>query len=350
MEHAKRSLRAPGAVRRQPVSLSRAGLITAEPLDARRGLPLLIQPAVGGVELLSWAGSNRDFIESRLQRHGALLFRRFDVRAASGLEQFIRVVSGEALEYRERSSPRSRVSGNIYTSTDYPASQSIFLHNENSYQRVVNQKIFFCCETPPARGGETPIADCRRVYERISPRVRERFAAKGWMYTRNYGEGFGLPWPTAFQTSDRAAVEEHCRRNGIEAEWQSGGRLRTRAVLPAISRHPRTRELTWFNHAVFFHASTLEPALREGLLVEFKTEDDFPINTYYGDGSPIEPEVLDELRQAYRQETVSFPWERGDLLMVDNLLVAHGRAPFDGPRKILVGMSEPIGRQDLGAV
>lgn len=348
METGKQSFRKLGAVRRQPVSLSRAELVRAEPLSAGRGLPLLIQPSVRGVELISWASSNRDFVEARLHRHGALLFRHFDVQGAPEFEEFIRVISGDTLEYRERSSPRSRVGGNIYTSTDYPAAHSIFLHNENSYQRVVNLKIFFYCETPAPRGGETPIADCRRVYERISPRVRERFAEKGWMYVRNYGDGFGLPWQTVFQTADKAAVEEHCRGNGIEAEWRSEGRLRTRAVLPAVARHPRTRELTWFNHATFFHASTLEPTLREGLLAEFETEDDFPTNTYYGDGSPIEPEVLDELREAYRQETVSFPWERGDLLMLDNLLVAHGRAPFDGARKILVGMSEPAGRQDLG--
>ena len=50
------------------------------------------------------------------------------------------------------------------------------------------------------------------------------------------------------------------------------------------------------------------------------------------------------LREAYRRETVSFPWQKGDLLMLDNMLVAHGRAPFSGPRQILVGMAEPVTR------
>jgi hypothetical protein len=46
------------------------------------------------------------------------------------------------------------------------------------------------------------------------------------------------------------------------------------------------------------------------------------------------------VREAYRQETVTFPWQEGDILMLDNMLVAHGRSPFVGSRKIAVGMSE----------
>jgi alpha-ketoglutarate-dependent taurine dioxygenase len=107
--------------------------------------------------------------------------------------------------------------------------------------------------------------------------------------------------------------------------------------------------MVWFNHGTFFHVSTLDPETRLALLAQVG-EADLPNNTYYGDGSPIEPEVLDHLREAYRRETVSFPWEAGDVLMVDNMLVAHGRSPFAGPRQILVGMSHPISSDDLADV
>ncbi len=178
---------------------------------------------------------------------------------------------------------------------------------------------------------------------RIDPAVRDRFVEKGWMYLRNFGSGFGLDWPTVFQTDDRGEVEEHCRRGGIECEWRPDGNLRTRAVRPAVAEHPVTGETVWFNHATFFHVSTLEPALRETLLEQFSQED-LPTNTFYGDGSPIEPEVLDSLRDAYRSETVRFPWQEGDLLLLDNMLVAHGREPFEGERLVLVGMAEPVSR------
>jgi hypothetical protein len=86
----------------------------------------------------------------------------------------------------------------------------------------------------------------------------------------------------------------------IEFEWKPGDRLRTRQVREPMLRHPHTKELTWFNHITFFHISTLEPNLREAIMADFD-EADYPNNTYYGDGSRIEPEVIEELREAYRQ-------------------------------------------------
>jgi alpha-ketoglutarate-dependent taurine dioxygenase len=309
-------------------------------------MPLLIEPASTGVDLITWAGMNRDLLEEKLQKHGGILLRGFGLRLAEDLETFINAVSGKALEYRERSSPRSVIKGNIYTSTDYPPSQPIFLHNENSYQKEWPLKVFFLCKQPPAAGGATPIADCRSVFARIEPSVRERFTSRKWMYVRNFGDGFGLDWQNVFQTSDKREVELHCQSKGIEVEWREGNRLRTRAVRPAVVRHPKTGDPVWFNHATFFHVSTLEPSVRDALVEEFK-ETELPANTYYGDGAPIEPEVMDHLRECYRSATISFPWQTGDLLMLDNMLVAHGRAPFSGPREILVGMAEPVSEEQV---
>lgn len=335
-----------GAIRRRAVSVSTETLVKMCPLFPDRDLPLLIEPAVPGLSLTTWAQMNRAFLDEKLLHHGGILFRGFGLQEAADLEQVIQAISGESLEYRERSSPRHSVAGNIYTSTDYPPNRSIFLHNENSYQSQWPLKIFFFCRQPALERGETPIADVRRVLRHIEPEVRERFAQKGWMYIRNFGDGFGLAWPTVFQTDDPAQVEAHCARSDIQIEWKGENHLRTRAVRPALARHPKTGETVWFNHATFFHISTLEPDIREGLLAEFD-ENDLPANTYYGDGSPIEPEVVEHLREAYRRETVSFPWQKGDLLLLDNMLVAHGRAPFAGPRQVLVGMAEPVTRDEV---
>jgi alpha-ketoglutarate-dependent taurine dioxygenase len=112
-----------------------------------------------------------------------------------------------------------------------------------------------------------------------------------------------------------------------------------------MARHPVTGETVWFNHATFFHVSTLEPMLRDALLAEFDP-DDVPTNSCYGDGSPIEADVLDLLRAAYRDATVAFPWQEGDILLIDNMLAAHGRSPFTGPRKVVVAMAEPMSERE----
>ncbi len=109
----------------------------------------------------------------------------------------------------------------------------------------------------------------------------------------------------------------------------------------AVATHPKTNAEVWFNQAHLFHISSLEPDVRQSLLSAFR-EEDLPRNVYYGDGSPIEDSVLDEIREAYRQETVIFPWQEGDTLLLDNMLFTHGRTPFVGSRKVLVGMAESI--------
>jgi alpha-ketoglutarate-dependent taurine dioxygenase len=323
-------------------------MVRAEPLFVDRDLPLVVRPAVPGASVAAWAASHGDLISSYLLKHGGILLRGFGLATTVDFEAALRAIAGELLEYRERSSPRSAVGEKVYTSTDYPPDQPIFLHNENSYQMTWPKRIYFFCATPPSTGGETPIADTRRVYARIDPEIRERFESKGWTYVRNFGDGMGLPWQTVFQTQSREKVEEHCRNNGIEVEWKDGGRLRTRARRRVAARHSESGDMTWFNHATFFHVSTLAEPYREALLEEF-AEEDLPANTYYGDGTPIEAEVLEHLRAAYQAEAVSFPWELGDLLILDNMLVAHGRAPYAGPRKILVGMSHPCSWSDQGS-
>lgn len=341
----KRSLKNLRPGQRKAVGVSSEDLIIAEGLTGG-SLPLVIRPSSGGLNLAVWAAHNRSLIETHLATHGAILFRGFKIDDVTEFEWFVSSVSAEMLEYKERSSPRSQVSGKIYTSTEYSASQSIFPHNENSYQLNWPTKIFFFCLAPAEQGGETPIVDTRRVFQRLTPRLRERFIKKQVKYVRNFGVEFGLRWSFVFQTTDKIAVERYCSQNKIRCEWREGDRLRTEAVRPAVVRHPRTGEWSWFNHATFFHCSTLEPLVREALLSEL-SEDELPNNTYYGDGTPIEPEVLDELRAAYREETASFRWQAGDVLMLDNLLVAHSRTPYAGARKVVVGMADPLSWNDV---
>ncbi|HEX2224790.1 MAG TPA: TauD/TfdA family dioxygenase [Thermoanaerobaculia bacterium] len=330
-----------GAIRRKAVDVSADSLVRFESLEGAGDLPRVVQAALPGVDLTTWVRENRERIDETLRRHGGILFRGFDVRTEQDLEALVAALSGELLEYTYRSTPRTNVSGRIYTSTEYPADQTIPMHNEMSYTASWPLKIWFFCMKAAPEGGETPIADSRRVYRKIGPAVRQRFADLGVLYVRNYGGGVDLSWQEVFQTSDRAEAEEMCRKAGIELEWLGGDRLRTRQVCQGVATHPRTGEPVWFNQAHLFHVSNLPAEAQAALLASFAPED-LPRNTYYGDGSPIEPETLAEIRRAYDEESVVFPWRDGDVVLLDNMLVAHGRKPFKGPRKVVVGMAEPF--------
>jgi len=72
-----------------------------------------------------------------------------------------------------------------------------------------------------------------------------------------------------------------------------------------------------------------------------------PRNVCYGDGTPIEDDVISEINQVYQQSKTSFPWQQQDILMLDNMLAAHGRYPYIGERKIVVAMAEMIQSKDI---
>lgn len=328
------------AGRRKSIVQSYERLIKTSFLTAGT-LPLVIQPDQDNLILSDWVRSNRAFIEAHLQRHGGLLFRGFGLTSQSDFEDLLEALALPLMRYFEGATPRTELGDHIYTSTEFPADQSIALHNELTYVTTWPMKILFFCQQPAASGGATPIADVRKVLRRLSPAVVGRFLEHGWMLVRNFGD-LGLSWQTSFHTQASGEVEAYCRQARIEWEWRSGSRLRTKQARRAIAMHPRTGEEVWFNHVAFWHVSSLVEAAREAMR-DFFSEEELPYNTYYGDGSPIEDEVVEEIREAYRKERVEFGWERGDLLLLDNMLVAHGRNPFAGERQILVAMGEPYG-------
>jgi alpha-ketoglutarate-dependent taurine dioxygenase len=345
-ESQKPSLKNIGVTRRKAVGVSQEAWIRVGRLPSGEALPLVLQPAIEGVDLVEWAKGNRGIIEGYLLKHGGILFRGFNISSAADFEQFSTAFSTALLEYTYRSTPRSQERGNIYTSTEYPADQVIPLHNENAYTSTWPMKIWFFCVTAARQGGETPIADSRKVFARIDPKIREHFMQKKVRYVRNYRSGIDLPWQAVFQTTSKSAVEEYCRSAGIGFEWKNSDHLRTSQVCRAVASHPQTGEMVWFNQAHLFHVSSLPAEARETLLSTCQ-EEDLPRNAYYGDGSPIELAVLDEIRAIYQQEAVLFPWQEGDILMLDNMLIAHGRSSFVGPRKILVSMAEACSNKDM---
>ncbi|HEU4408798.1 MAG TPA: TauD/TfdA family dioxygenase [Polyangiaceae bacterium] len=332
--------RAPGARRRDPTRVSADALVRAGWLPGAPGLPLVVEPNVEGLDPVGWAEGARPWLEARLLEAGALLFRGFRVPDARAFRAFAAASGGGALlDYVERAAPRTAVAPQVYTSTEFAADQPIPLHHEMSYSHNWPARLWFYCARPAPRGGATPLASEREVTRRLPDGLKRRFVERGLAYVRNYGEGVDLGWREAFQTDDPAEVEAYCRASGAAFEWREGGRLRTRSPRRAMVEHPRTGERLWFNHAYIFHETNLPPEVRASLRARFGP-DEMPRNAFYGDGSPIEPEALALVRAAYEAAAVRFDWQEGDVLMVDNVLAAHGRDPFEGPRTVLVAMAD----------
>jgi alpha-ketoglutarate-dependent taurine dioxygenase len=313
-------------------------------IDGASAFPLTLRPA-RPVDLPAWAAANAHWIERALLVHGALLFRGFGLSTIADFERAAPALCPR-LHGDYGDLPREREGDSIYKATPYPPSMPILFHNEASHTGSWPLRQMFFCVQPAATGGATVIADGRRVYQRLPPAIREPFERLGLVYQRNFVECLDVSWQSFFQTDDRAAVEERCRARGVTVQWTAQG-LRTSWPAQAVARHPRTGELVWFNQIQLHHPACLDPRVRRSMSRLFG-EGDLPRHVHHGDGSPIGEQALGEIQAALSLQAVEVSWEAGDLLLLDNMLVAHARRPYTGPRRIAVAMGEMVSAPQRG--
>ncbi len=284
-------------------------------------------------------------VQALRRRHGAVLVRGLPFDTPAEVEAMAQALcDGFELVYYdgERATPRTSLGGHVYSSTEYKASESIFIHNECSSRLEWPLCLMFACGVPAPAGGATPLCDIRHVTRHLDAGVQAEFASRGIAYTRNYGGAFGVSIEYAFGTTDRAAVEAYCVARGIDCEWRDDGSLKTTFRRASHALHPETGETLWFNYATFYSRSALDPRLRR--LMRGVPESQRPFSAAWGDGAPISDDVFDACRAAYDAATYRFDWRRGDFLLLDNMLSGHGRDGFEGERQTYCVMAGEVQR------
>ena len=329
----------------KPVNQSATSLFRESPMVPGQPFPLLVEPVDAGLDLIEWVKANRPLIEQKLSKHAGLLFRGFQLHDIHAFEAFAEAVQpGLYGQYGDL--PKKEGGKNTYRSTPYPEKKMILFHNESSHQDRWPRKQLFFCEQPSPVGGATPVVDCRLMYQSLPAPLRDRFESKGLLYVRTFADKLDVSWQHFFKTEQRAEVEARCEAAGIQWQWLDNDELQIRTPCPAIIRHPVTGEKSFFNQVQLHHIYCLDPDVRDDLLALFG-EQRMPRHVYYGDGSPIEDAVMQQIGELYEQCAVRFDWQKGDVILLDNMLAAHARDPFEGPRKIVVAMGEMIERGAL---
>ena len=308
-------------------------------VDRRSGAPAIVR--VDAADPVRWAFEFRDVLRSAVTEHGAVLVRGLGLSDAVVAGDVIRQLTTSLMTEREAFAPRTAHSDRLYSSTPWPAFESMFLHNELSYLDRFPGMMLFACLQATVVGGSTVVADSSAVLDALPVELVERCERVGWQLVRNYNDDIGPSWTEAFGVGDRAAVERYCHAHAIEFEWRPGGKLRTRQRRVAVVRHPITGARCWFNQIAFFSEWASGPDVREFLMDDVYGPDELPFTTCFGDGTPISENVVEQVNAVYQAHALREPWQSGDLLLVDNIRAAHGREPFEGAREVLVALADP---------
>jgi alpha-ketoglutarate-dependent taurine dioxygenase len=319
-------------------------------------LPLVVSPKKHTtreqfVDLLRGQGGA---LKKRLLEHGGILFRGFPLEGAADFSSAIEALgTGSSVSYIGGDSPRTKVTGAVYTSTEAPSAVKIPLHNELSFVRHFPKHIYFYCDVAPAEKGETILGDARRIYRALDPSVRDRFMQRGLRYVScYYGDSWVMDlvnslqpshksWRQVFETDDPKEVERLCREHEFDFAWHDPSWIRISQTRPAAMAHPETKEWVWFSQAHLYDFNPrLLGAWRWVAAKMFYARPHTRLHeVFHSDGGKVLRRDLYHIMDTLDRSTVAFPWQRGDMLMLDNVLAMHGRATFAGKRRILAAMT-----------
>jgi alpha-ketoglutarate-dependent taurine dioxygenase len=293
---------------------------------------------------INWARENAKDIQVLAGKIGVVLIRGFNIQHAQEFRSMCQSIEPNLKNYRGGDSPRTNVTDKVYTSTEYDPSLEVFLHNELSYAGWSPRLVFFGCLLPALKGGETPIADGRQIYNSMPSKILNEFETRGIAYLQHLWDangkpGIGKSWQETFETTDRNTAEDYLRQSNMTWEWTDFG-IRTRAQHPAVVHHPVTGEKCWRNQADQWHRHYT------GVKTSFGGDNDSRFDQQtageetlgnhvtYGDGDEIEVSDLKTIRSVVQSAEVTFPWQAGDIMVIDNILAMHGRKPYQGPRQV----------------
>jgi len=325
-------------------------LITPKGIHVETGFPTIVSLKSPN-EFIKLAQIIKDNLEwfNQLQiEQGALLFRGFSIENSTALEGVVQAFDQDLLDYVGGNSPRSKVKGKVYNSTEYPSYLYISPHNEMSYLKSYPKKIYFSCSLASSAGGETPLVDCRKVTQQLPIDIVKKCKKFGLSSHRTYLSTSPTKgtktWQDAFETQDKSLIENYAQQTGLTLTWHQNDALTLSSEIPGVIEHPKTKEKIWFNQAHLQQPFLVNQAWWVKLGYRFMNAVFYRqyggyYRTTYGNGDEICKKDLLTINDIIEKNKVCFKWQKGDFLALDNMLVAHGRERFKGKRQILTAMT-----------
>lgn len=291
----------------------------------------------GDGDLRSFLGAHKSDVDAALDKTGAVLFRGYDVPDANHFDAAIEAYGEDNFPYAESLSNavRINVTDRVFTANEAPPTTSIYLHHEMAQTPIYPSKLFFYCQIAPTEGGATPLCRSDILLDRLqeqAPALVNDFAEKGVRYTNvlpmddDSGSGQGRSWRSMLSVDEREPAEARLRELGYDWQWLDDGSLRmTSPRLDAVRTLGDGRK-------VFFNQ----------LIAAFRgwsdTRNEASKSVTFGDGTAITQDDMVAAIQISDELSYDLEWQAGDVALVDNFLVMHGRRPFSGKRRVLASL------------
>eukprot|EP01089_Gocevia_fonbrunei_P014064 TRINITY_DN3772_c1_g1_i1.p1 TRINITY_DN3772_c1_g1~~TRINITY_DN3772_c1_g1_i1.p1 ORF type:complete len:368 (+),score=59.12 TRINITY_DN3772_c1_g1_i1:73-1176(+) len=351
----------------------RVGRTTAYPDST---LPIVIYPLEDNslAFLKAFCERHAERLQDMMITYGAVLFRGFDINQPQDFEDVALQLEPRLDNRYLGTSPRTMVTEYTFTASELPNFFPIPQHLEMSFLRSKPSKLFFFCEQPPKTGGSTPLCHFGKVWESVPDKIRDKLRKHGVKYIRNYCGPNQIKldptqlksWPSIFGTTDKKEVESICKADGLSIDWKPNGGIRLTNCKKAFEVHPITKQEVWHNHSNVFHPAMAYQEYKKiaqttgGLNVYWlwfiiafalcfikwllMKEEDQSMNCVYGNGEKIENSDMEIIRNVIWKNCLFVPWEKGDVIMIDNNQVSHGRFPYINypgkKRRILVAWGD----------
>ncbi|KAF2796750.1 Clavaminate synthase-like protein [Melanomma pulvis-pyrius CBS 109.77] len=314
-------------------------------------IPLALRPSTYGdgtpdldtvISSIKSLQAQDGLLTKKLAQHGTLLFRGLPINDAQDFSKFAHAFGYAPHEIIGIVVNRPLLAPNVAPANEAPKDVLIYSHNESPQVPHAPEYIFFYGHRAPSKGGESPISSSLELFHRAKeeiPAFIEELAAKGilskvtYKVETQYAGGSTLKQAFGKEIQDgddeatrRAKVEAQIQRYGrgthTSWEWTDGGQtLVLTHHLPAIRTQPNTNLPTLFTGLAAYYRNFVNTAnaARRNVTQQL-----------YGDGTPIPDAYLKRLAEITEEIRVLHRWERGDVLVYDNVVAQHGRQPWEG--------------------
>lgn len=292
---------------------------------------------LGEGDLAKFIADNKTDINAKLAQTGTVLFRGFDVPSAQDFDTVIVAYDAPSFAYEGSLSNAVRVNitPRVFTANEAPPDISIYLHHEMAQTPVYPSALFFYCEIQPGSGGATPLCRSDILYERLrdqQPELIEKFERLGVRYAHTMPaapdplSGQGRSWRDTLDAQTSQQAQDRLTELGYDWEWRAGDSLYVTSPKLQAVRPLEGGGKAFFNQLIAAFRGWSDSRNEASKSVRF------------GDGSPIQASDMANAISIADALSYDLNWEAGDVALIDNFRVMHGRRPYSGQRRVLASL------------